>query len=472
MKDIRSRVAEISAEYDAAFTELWANEEVKGEERAEAMAQIQATYYADSIAAWQGFIAQQEAALEQAIAESDSRSIAIIQGSLAKAQAMLAAVFRMKASMVSGIPTLPGSGGGGGGGSSLKTARTNLNNMIEEASRKSAQLRQRFIDPLAYELPKGIESARLRIQKLADTLTNGRITQEMQDLLDTISNNEISEVMLDLSERTQAIQRSLMGEKQAREKAYRDEIKRLQNMKQKLIEHGLWRVEHERTIQEMLVALREEFEVSSPLGQYANAWKDLSTNVEEWMVGTFDSVSQALADMVTEGKADLADLARTALNTFLQIQIQAAMSGLYKLASGWVGGLIGGGAAGNGANVSVNHAGGIAGMGGRSRDVSMEAFAAAPRFHVGGVIGQNEMPAILEKGEGVFTAEQMKAMGLMVNSGGPQEATVNVINNTGMPVDSEQATVRFDGKSMILDVVLKEAQKPGPFRDAMKGALG
>jgi hypothetical protein len=58
--------------------------------------------------------------------------------------------------------------------------------------------------------------------------------------------------------------------------------------------------------------------------------------------------------------------------------------------------------------------------------------------------------------------------------GGAQQAgnvTVNVINQSGTSVAAQQGTPRFDGKQMILDVVLTAANQPGGFRDGMKGAM-
>lgn len=49
--------------------------------------------------------------------------------------------------------------------------------------------------------------------------------------------------------------------------------------------------------------------------------------------------------------------------------------------------------------------------------------------------------------------------------------SVNVINQSGTPVTAQQSAPRFDGKRMILDVVLQAASQPGQFRDGLKGAL-
>jgi pyruvate/2-oxoglutarate dehydrogenase complex dihydrolipoamide acyltransferase (E2) component len=56
------------------------------------------------------------------------------------------------------------------------------------------------------------------------------------------------------------------------------------------------------------------------------------------------------------------------------------------------------------------HSGGIAGAEGARRPVDPRLFIAAPRYHLGGLAG-DEVAAILKRDEGVFTPEQMKALG-------------------------------------------------------------
>lgn len=61
-------------------------------------------------------------------------------------------------------------------------------------------------------------------------------------------------------------------------------------------------------------------------------------------------------------------------------------------------------------SAGVAHTGGIVGSPMQGRVVHPSTFARAPRFHSGGIAG-NEVPIIAKKGEGVFTKEQMKALG-------------------------------------------------------------
>jgi hypothetical protein len=56
--------------------------------------------------------------------------------------------------------------------------------------------------------------------------------------------------------------------------------------------------------------------------------------------------------------------------------------------------------------------------------------------------------------------------------GGVENIQVNVINQSGTAVQGQQqGAPRFDGKQMILDVVLTAVSSPGSFRDQMRGNM-
>ena len=72
---------------------------------------------------------------------------------------------------------------------------------------------------------------------------------------------------------------------------------------------------------------------------------------------------------------------------------------------------------------SLYHKGGIVGLEPTAiRAVNDNLFRHAPRFHQGGHIGADEVPAILQRGEGVFTPEQMARLG----PAGGQAVTINM----------------------------------------------
>lgn len=184
---------------------------------------------------------------------------------------------------------------------------------------------------------------------------------------------------------------------------------------------------------------------------------------------------------------------------------------------------------GGGADVPTNHAGGIVGTDSSgSRRVSPSLFASAPRFHAGGVahshekgpganLKADEVPAILQKGEGVFTRKQMAnlapiktsafseaQLGALANvneiprfhSGGivgadmppiaggqsssaikPQivipaaenNVKIELLNKSGTPMQASQATPTVTPEGIVVRVVLDDLRRNGPIRQAMGG---
>jgi hypothetical protein len=84
-------------------------------------------------------------------------------------------------------------------------------------------------------------------------------------------------------------------------------------------------------------------------------------------------------------------------------------------------------------------------------------FDGAPRLHGGGIAG-DEVPAILRRGEGVFTEGQMRAMGGVTNN------VSVIVNAEGGRVQGDTANAaelgrRIDGA--VRGVLLKEMQPGG-----------
>jgi uncharacterized protein (TIGR02594 family) len=106
-------------------------------------------------------------------------------------------------------------------------------------------------------------------------------------------------------------------------------------------------------------------------------------------------------------------------------------------ASGGAGGGGGMWASLGGALGSVLHSGGVVGSGGRTRAVQPSWFAAATRYHGGGIVGlrPREIPAILERGEEVLTRSDPRHI---LNGGGVGAGPV------GEPVVNLKNVVVFD----------------------------
>jgi lambda family phage tail tape measure protein len=97
------------------------------------------------------------------------------------------------------------------------------------------------------------------------------------------------------------------------------------------------------------------------------------------------------------------------------------------------------------------HTGGIVGVGQPTfrRLVPMSLFDHATRYHTGGIAG-DEVPAILKRGEGVFTKEQMEALG--GGRGGSGDLKVTIVNNTSAPIGKvTQRTIAPDERALIIE---------------------
>lgn len=106
------------------------------------------------------------------------------------------------------------------------------------------------------------------------------------------------------------------------------------------------------------------------------------------------SAGDALRDFVLNFARGMAQIAADALATYLVLQLlDAIYPGLGKMTAAVAG-------------ATAHHAGGIAGQGYQRRELPSYLWAAAPRYHTGGVAGlaADEVPAVLKKGEEVLTA--------------------------------------------------------------------
>lgn len=174
----------------------------------------------------------------------------------------------------------------------------------------------------------------------------------------------------------------------------------------------------------------------------------LATGLNDILTGA-KSVSQGFTDMgLAIVKAIDQAIIKILIVEPLMRSLQASISGSGIFGFLGIGG--GGGAAVNSAKdfaAGGFHSGGIiGGVPTFSRMISSAYFSGAPRFHGGGIAG-DEVPIIARRGEGVFTPAQMAAMG------GAGNVTVNVTN---APADTSAnvSTRRGSNGDLQIDVML------------------
>lgn len=193
--------------------------------------------------------------------------------------------------------------------------------------------------------------------------------------------------------------------------------------------------------------------------------KDLKF-VEDITGAISSGLEGAFRSFIETGKIDFNELTRSILADIAVIALRMAVLQPLFGGGGGMGGMGGGGGGAIGSIISsLFHTGGTAGSGsGVKRNMPAAAFFGAPRMHKGGsILGPNEVPAILNRGERVIPAG--------ANDNG--KVTVQIINNSKAQV-SEESTRSSDGEE-IRRFVIEETNKGmtrGAFDGSMRGRYG
>lgn len=119
------------------------------------------------------------------------------------------------------------------------------------------------------------------------------------------------------------------------------------------------------------------------------------------------------------------------------------------------------------------HSGGVVGVdGGRGRLLPAAAFIGAPRYHLGGLVGPGEVPAILRQGEGVFTPAQMRALSpAQTQAAAPATVTVEIHNEGSQPQEVAQATPTMRGSDMVVGIITRDLGRDGPISKSMSSVF-
>lgn len=173
------------------------------------------------------------------------------------------------------------------------------------------------------------------------------------------------------------------------------------------------------------------------LTRYAIDGMNATKQFDTFATQSMGHLENGLADFITgtkSAKEAFRTMAQSILRDLTQMIIRMQITGpLAKALGGAFGFMGGGGAAAAGGGPIANgffagaHSGAIVGSEATfMRAANPAIFAGAPKFHTGGVAG-DEVPIIAKKGEGIFTPAQMKA--LAPAGGGGAAPVVNVTNN-------------------------------------------
>lgn len=222
----------------------------------------------------------------------------------------------------------------------------------------------------------------------------------------------------------------------------------------------------EKALQEHLIAIQEEYvrKTESPMQTMLREWEDVTQKMQDASARWLDSASDKLTEFVMTGKTDFSSLAESIISDIIKMQIQAALSGIFS-SDGSEGG--GGGIMDIIGGIFGFANGGIMSSSGKM-DLSAYAsggIANSPQLALYGEGSMNEAYVPLPDGKTIPVT-------MSGGNGGNMDVSVNLINQTSQPVNAEQSGgPRFDGKRLILDVVLTEMSKAGSFRDGMRSSV-
>lgn len=199
---------------------------------------------------------------------------------------------------------------------------------------------------------------------------------------------------------------------------------------------------------------------------------DQASQMESLYTNTTTAIEDAFVKLATTGKLTFHDLTNSIIADLVRIQVRQAITTPLNNALAPIFANMGGALFGAPdytkvappmRPVPVAHRGGIAGQIAASRVVDMAAFRNAHRMHTGGLV-PGEVPTILQRGEGVFTPAQMRALA-PVNS---QPVQVNVVVHNNAPADVQVEQDRDVDGNLTLRVLV-DAVTEQQAQDIAKG---
>ncbi len=214
------------------------------------------------------------------------------------------------------------------------------------------------------------------------------------------------------------------------------------------------------------------------LADLARESEDYATLAEQAVTGAFRGMETALAQFVATGKLGFNDLVQSIISDLARLAVRRSITGplLSAITAAFGGRYPAGAGAELDIGAGVAHAGGIAGALRTRRSVPAAAFRGAPRLHGGGVLGlaPDEVPAILRRREGVFTPEQMRALG----PAQPPAVVVQIVNRGTPQQQVGEARQTVEPDRIVTTLILDDLSRHGPIsqglehRYALGGRLG
>ena len=218
--------------------------------------------------------------------------------------------------------------------------------------------------------------------------------------------------------------------------------------------------------------------LKTSLQEAARQYKQETTNYADLAKSTFDSTMSSINSTWTNNLEAMAtgtksfskgikDIFKDMTNAIIKMMIQLTfqqyvMPKLQALFGGVVNGL--------GSLGAAKGASSFAGGGSFSSAFTGNKFASGGVTNPGLMLVGENGPELLQSSGShrIYTASQTRKM---IGGEGASKVTVNIINQSGQQLDSQQQETKFDGEQMIVDVVVSSLMtNKGGMRDAIKAA--
>lgn len=326
------------------------------------------------------------------------------------------------------------------------------------------------------ESAQAVARIKQRYQELIDKVSQGNdhlrqaLELERQQAIEAQRRTDALNAYANIREEKERLEIEMIEDVKARrEAAFQLEARRIRESIDLTQFQGEERKRIEKEVQEYIEILRErmERENKTRTQQMLEDWTKTSEAMDNATAGWIDS----FVDDLVEGEFSFGKFAKSILADILKIILRAQLANAILSAMGQGGaGATAGGGGFSFPSFPTFHTGGIVGEKGRSgKNVHPGVFQFAQRYHSGGVVGlgPNEVPIIAEIGERVLTREQQAAMSSPTVK---NQVQVNIINQSGQSMQSEEQNSYFDGEKMIVDVVVNAMSRPGRMRSATREA--
>ena len=268
--------------------------------------------------------------------------------------------------------------------------------------------------------------------------------------------------------------KALTEELRTAEEAYAAEVRKLNELLAAgAIDQETFARASERAYDQMLRASQDwSAGVVRALRDYARESSDAAQQFEQATSRALKASEDAFVQWATTGKVSASDLfnsiAEEALRAAYRMAVIKPFGALFEGIFGSIAGSLFGGSSGmvgdfpSPGPVQVAHVGGVIGSDPLpSRSVHPTVFDNVPRFHGGGVVG-NEVPIIAQRGETVFTPGQMRVLSAGLRGselGQKPEVKVNVHVDNRAPGTEARAQWRSDGGGGLrLDIIVEQIE--------------